>query len=107
MKPRHFLLVVLSGLVVTSVARAQVTRIVIPAGTPEDAAIQEISKESDADKRLTLVQDFLQKFAGNPMAAAYGNVQISQYYSAKVTKLWPPLPTILKSLARRRTWPYR
>jgi tetratricopeptide (TPR) repeat protein len=64
-------------------ARAQVTRIVIPAGTPEDAAIQEVTNQPDANKRLTLLQDFLQKFAANPMAVAYGNSQISQYYSAK------------------------
>jgi len=83
MKRRHAFLIVLSGLVFTLVTRAQVTRILIPAGTPEDAAIQEITKEADADKRLALVQDFLQKFAGNPMAVAYGNLQISQYYSAK------------------------
>jgi len=83
MKPRHFFLVVLGGLVLTVAATAQVTHIVIPAGTPEDAAIQEISKQADADKRLVLLQDFLQKFAGNPAAVAYGNSQISQYYSAK------------------------
>src|ERR1700741_5345630 len=64
-------------------APGQVTRILIAAGTPEDAAIVEITKELDADKRLALVQDFLQKFAANPMAVAYGNVQSSQYYSAK------------------------
>ena len=64
-------------------ARAQVTHILIPAGTPEDAAIQEITKETDADKRLALVQDFLQKFAANPIMVAYGNLQIAQYYSAK------------------------
>ena len=78
-KLRHVFLIV----ILTVVARAQVTRILIPAGTPEDAAIQEITKEADADKRLALLQDFLQKFSANPMAAAYGNVQISQYYSAK------------------------
>lgn len=83
MKLRYATLVVLAGVILTAVAWAQVTRIVIPAGTPEDAAIQEITKEADADKRLALLQDFLQKFAANPMAVAYGNVQISQYYSAK------------------------
>jgi len=83
MRHRHAFLIALAGLVFTLVACAQVTRIVIPAGTPEDAAIQEITKETDADRRLALLQDFLQKFAANPMAVAYGNVQVSQYYSAK------------------------
>jgi tetratricopeptide (TPR) repeat protein len=67
----------------TVVASAQVTRILIPAGTPEDAAIQQITQEADVEKRLALAQDFAQKFSANPMAVAYGNVQISQYYSAK------------------------
>ncbi len=83
MKLRHVFLGVLSGVVLAVVAPAQVTRILIPAGTPEDAAIQEITKEADADKRLALAQDFLQKFSANPMAVAYGNLQISQYYSSK------------------------
>jgi len=79
MKLGHaFLIVVLSVS-----ARAQVTHILIAAGTPEDAAIQEMTKEADADRRLPLLQDFVQKFAANPMAVAYGNVQIAQYYSAK------------------------
>jgi tetratricopeptide (TPR) repeat protein len=82
MKLRHFFLVALLGLLF-AVAQAQVTRILIPAGTPEDAAIQAITKETDAEKRLALAQDFVQKFSANPMAVAYGNVQISQYYSAK------------------------
>jgi tetratricopeptide (TPR) repeat protein len=83
MKLRHSLVSALLGFLFTAVAGAQVTRILIPAGTPEDAAIQEITKEADAEKRLALAQDFLQKFSANPMAVAYGNLQISQYYSAK------------------------
>jgi tetratricopeptide (TPR) repeat protein len=83
MKFRHVFLLVLSGLILTVIAGAQVTRILIPAGTPEDAAIQAITKETDADKRLALAQDFLRKFSANPMAVAYGNLQVSEYYSAK------------------------
>ena len=83
MKLRHFLAVVLAVLALAAAGRAQVTHILIPAGTPEDAAIQAISKEPDADKRLALLEDFLQKFGANPAAVAYGNLQISQYYSAK------------------------
>jgi tetratricopeptide (TPR) repeat protein len=71
------------GLVVLAfapLALTQVERIVIAAGTPEDQALQEISKETDGDKKLAMYQDFLQKFASNPAAVAYGNWQISQYY---------------------------
>src|SRR6267142_5837822 len=72
--------VVLVVLVFCSFSAAQLERIVIPAGTPEDQALQDISKESDAQKKLTMYQDFLQKFSANPAAVAYGNWQVSQYY---------------------------
>jgi tetratricopeptide (TPR) repeat protein len=42
--------------------------------------LQEISKEADAQKKLPLYQDFIQKFASNPAAVAFGNWQVSQYY---------------------------
>jgi tetratricopeptide (TPR) repeat protein len=61
-------------------AVAQLDHIVIPAGTPEDQALSAISNESDPQKKLAMYQDFLQKFAGNPAAVAYGNWQISQAY---------------------------
>lgn len=65
-----------------SLLQAQVDRIVIPAGTPEDQALQAISKETDAQKKLALYQDFLQKFSSNPAAVAYGNWQVSQAYQS-------------------------
>jgi tetratricopeptide (TPR) repeat protein len=68
--------------VVSSLCVAQLDRIVIPAGTPEDQALQEISKETDPQKKLALYQDFVQKFSANPAAVAYGNWQISQAYQA-------------------------
>ncbi len=55
-------------------------RIVIAAGTPEDQALQAISNEQDGQKKVRLYEDFLQKFASNPAAVAYGNWQLSQYY---------------------------
>ena len=61
-------------------AQAQIDRIVIPAGTPEDQSIQEISKESDGQKKITLYEEFLQKYSSNPAAVAFGNWQISQAY---------------------------
>ena len=59
---------------------AQLDKIVIPAGTPADQSLQEISKEPDAQKKLAMYQDFVQKFSSNPAAVAYGNWQISQAY---------------------------
>jgi tetratricopeptide (TPR) repeat protein len=60
--------------------QAQLDKIVIPAGTPEDQALQAITNEPDAQKKVTMYEDFLQKFASNPAAVAYGNWQISQSY---------------------------
>ena len=62
--------------------RAQIDRISISAGTPEDRDLQAISNEPNEQKKLTMYQDFVQKYSSNPAAAAYGNWQISQYYQA-------------------------
>lgn len=59
---------------------AQIDRLVIPAGTPEDKALTAINAEQDAQKRVAMYQDFLQQFASNPAAVAYGNWQLSQFY---------------------------
>ncbi len=71
---------VLAIVLIPLICRAQVDRIVIAAGTPEDQALQAISNEQDGQKKVTLYEDFLQKFASNPAAVAYGNWQLSQYY---------------------------
>jgi tetratricopeptide (TPR) repeat protein len=74
-------LVVLSfvGLAVAE-AGAQIDRISIAAGTDEDHALQAISNEQDAQKKLPMYEDFVQKFSSNPAAVAYGDWQISQTY---------------------------
>lgn len=80
---RHFLpLLVVSFLFFLSQAWAQVDHIVIAAGTDEDHALQTISSEQDATKRIPLYQDFVQKFSANPQAVAYGNWQLAQIYQA-------------------------
>jgi tetratricopeptide (TPR) repeat protein len=63
-------------------AHAQLEKIIIPAGTPEDQALQAISNQTDAQKRIPMLQDFVQKFASNPQAVAYGNWQLAQAYSS-------------------------
>ena len=68
--------------VLSGYAGAQIDKIVIPAGTPEDQALSAINNEQDAQKRLAMYQDFVQKFASNPQAVAYGDWQISQAYQA-------------------------
>jgi tetratricopeptide (TPR) repeat protein len=66
--------------VVGPVSLAQIENIVIPAGTPEDQALQAITKEPDDQKKLAMYEDFLKQFSSNPAAVAYGNWQISQAY---------------------------
>ena len=84
MKRSHwlFVVIVVSQLVLSVPEHAQLDKIVIPAGTPEDQALTAITNEQDPQKKLAMYQDFLQKFSANPAAAAYGNWQLSQTYQA-------------------------
>ena len=72
----------LSFAVVVPRLSAQVDQIEIAAGTDEDKALQAISSEQDAQKKLAMYLEFVQKFAANPAAVAYGNWQIAQTYQA-------------------------
>jgi tetratricopeptide (TPR) repeat protein len=76
----HILLVIFCVLISIGRAGAQVDHLTIAAGTDEDHALQAISNEQDAAKRLSMYQDFVQKFSSNAQAVAYGNWQISQTY---------------------------
>src|ERR1700758_811884 len=73
---------VLVAILLSLPAQAQLDKIVIPAGTPEDVALQAISNEQDAQKKIAMYEDFVQKFSSNPAAVAYGNWQISQSYQS-------------------------
>lgn len=61
-------------------ATGQVSRIIIPAGTPEDKELQAISTESDLTKRLAMLDKFVVDYAGSKDAVAYGYWQMSQTY---------------------------
>src|ERR1700756_2406247 len=74
--------VLISFLFLITQASAQADHIVLAAGTDEDHALQEISNEQDAAKKITMYQDFVQKFSGNPQAVAYGDWQLAQAYQA-------------------------
>lgn len=67
-------------LVLPLLCQAQVDRIMIPAGTPEDQELQAISKETDAQKKMSAYEAFVQKYASNPNAVAFGNWQLAQAY---------------------------
>jgi tetratricopeptide (TPR) repeat protein len=77
---RNLVPMIFACIVLPTLTFAQVERIVIPAGTPEDQSLQAISKEEDAQKKATMYEEFVQKFSPNPAAVAYGNWQLSQYY---------------------------
>jgi hypothetical protein len=55
-----------SAVFTISQASAQNDRIVIAAGTDEDHALQAITTEQDAQKRLAMYEDFVQKYSSNP-----------------------------------------
>ena len=67
-------------LLVVPLVYSQVDKIVIPAGTPEDKDLNLITSEPDAQKKIAMYQDFLQKYSSNPVAVAYANWQLSQAY---------------------------
>jgi tetratricopeptide (TPR) repeat protein len=70
----------LFALLFTLAGWSQNTKIVIPAGTPEDKDLAAITAEADAQKRIALYDDFIKKYADNKAAAAYGEWQLSQQY---------------------------
>jgi len=78
-KPRS-LIVFFWIFVLAAYSSAQIDKINIPAGTPEDRDLQAISNQRDAAKKLAMYLDFVQKYSSNPAAVAYGNWQISQAY---------------------------
>jgi len=67
-------------LILSLSAFAQLDKLVIPAGTPEDQALTAISNEQDDKKKVAMYEDFVQKFSANPAAVAYGNWQLAQSY---------------------------
>ena len=82
MRRTGWFVAVLLPVLVGLAAYAQVDKIMIAAGTPEDQALTAISKEDDAQKKVAMYEDFLKQFSANPAAVAYGNWQLSQSYQA-------------------------
>jgi len=82
MKPGTALLTLLLSLALALPAAAQVSKIMIAAGSPEDQALQAITNEQDPQRRIALYGGFLSQFSANPAAVAYANWQLSQLYLA-------------------------
>jgi hypothetical protein len=74
----HRTVLLLAGLLLCSLPSFAQSRITIPAGTPEDQALVAITRETDAQKKAAMLQEYVQKFASNPDAVAYGNWQLAQ-----------------------------
>lgn len=68
-------------LVLLAAAALAQTTIIIPAGSPADKDLQTIANEGDAQKRAAFLTDFVQKYASEPAAVAYGNSQLAQIAS--------------------------
>jgi tetratricopeptide (TPR) repeat protein len=58
------------------------TKIIIPAGTPEDKALGDVSQEPANDKKIAMLNEFVEKYSSNPAAVAYGNWQLSQLHAS-------------------------
>lgn len=65
-----------------SLSFAQIDKVTIAAGTPEDKDLTAIGNENDTQKKISMYQDFLQKYASNKMATAYAYGQLAQAYQS-------------------------
>ncbi len=75
-------LILLTVMVLASAALLAQIKISIPAGTPEDKALNAVSSENDAQKKIAMLEEFVQTYSSNPAAVAYGNWQLAQQYAA-------------------------
>jgi tetratricopeptide (TPR) repeat protein len=75
-------LVLLAMVALASVATLAQTKISIPAGTPEDKALNAVSSENNAEKKISMLEEFVQTYGSNAAAVAYGNWQLAQQYAA-------------------------
>src|ERR1700749_4453995 len=75
-------LVLLMVVVLASVTLLAQTKISIPAGTAEDKALNAVSSENSAEKRISMLAEFVQTYSSNPAAVAYGNWQLAQQYAS-------------------------
>lgn len=67
-------------LLIAITAGAQVATIHIPAGSPEEKALEAVSAEGDTQKRIAMLQDFLKNFSSNQEMVVYGQWQLAQQY---------------------------
>jgi len=65
-----------------TLALTQIQTLTIPAGSPEDKDLTAITAEQDNQKKITMYQDYIQKYSANSTAVAYASWQLAQSYQA-------------------------
>ena len=68
------------ALILTATVSAQITQIIIPAGSDADKASAAINAETDAQKRVAMLNDFVKQYSSDKMAVAFGNQLLAQQY---------------------------
>jgi tetratricopeptide (TPR) repeat protein len=63
-------------------AFSQIQTLTIPAGSPEDKDLIAITSEQDNQKKISMYQDYVQKYSANSTAVAYANWQLAQVYQS-------------------------
>jgi tetratricopeptide (TPR) repeat protein len=80
MTAKRVLVAGLLALLMAAPAVAQLTQIIIPAGSDADKASAAINAETDPQKRITMLNDFVKQFAADKMALAFGYQLLAQQY---------------------------
>lgn len=80
MTARRILVAWLFALMLAVPAAAQLTPIIIPAGSDADKASAAINAETDPQKRIAMLNDFVKQFASDKMALAFGYQLLAQQY---------------------------
>ena len=80
MTAKRILLITLFALMLAAPAAAQITQIIIPAGSDADKASTAINAETDPQKRIAMLNDFVKQFASNKIAVAFGYQLLAQQY---------------------------
>lgn len=74
--------IIIALLLLSFPANAQVQSLTIPAGSPEDKDLTAITAEPDNQKKISMYQDYVQKYSANNTAVAYANWQLGQLYQS-------------------------
>jgi tetratricopeptide (TPR) repeat protein len=77
---KRILVTSLLALLLVAPAAAQITQIIIPAGSDADKASTAINAETDPQKRITMLTDFVKQFGSDKMALAFGYQVLAQQY---------------------------